>query len=352
MYNWKQTRTSTTASDNVFVIDNFDMPLLHSKRRIWVYLPPDYFLNTAKRYPTVYLQDGQNLFDKHTSYTGEWAIDNTMNDLFKAGDGGAIVIGIENASANRIYEYSPWVNPRMKQGGGGALYASFMVKTLKPFIDKHFRTLPERIHTAIGGSSMGALISMYTLWEYPEVFSKGFIFSPAFWFNTQLYAFIQNKEHKYDDTRLCFIAGRREGGRMEMMMNKVAHVLYAKGFSPERVSIKVHADGEHNEWYWRREFGQAYKWLFANNKHIDTHTYIHLEVLSQKEHNALFRIKNFKDTARVDVFNVKGKKRRTIKTTKAEFKINMNRWAKGSYFIVAYNEMYEVLGALRWFKNG
>src|SRR5690606_33431334 len=131
-------------------------------------LPPDYETST-KKYPVLYMQDGQNLFDNKTAYSGEWQIDETLNKLFSEGDYGAIVIGIDNGGEKRIDEYTPWNNP--KYGGGeGDLYMQFIAETLKPYVDSHYRTRPEKEYNALIGSSLGALISNYGGVKYRETF--------------------------------------------------------------------------------------------------------------------------------------------------------------------------------------
>ena len=137
---WEKTSENTsTAAKNVHLIsDSFLIPQLGRTRKIWIYLPPDYE-SGKKKYPVIYMQDGQNLFDNSTSFSGEWEIDETLNQLFSEGDYGAIVVGVDNGGSHRIDEYTPWKNSQYG-GGEGDLYSDFLAKTLKPFIDKHYRT--------------------------------------------------------------------------------------------------------------------------------------------------------------------------------------------------------------------
>ncbi|HNQ27702.1 MAG TPA: alpha/beta hydrolase-fold protein, partial [Aquaticitalea sp.] len=163
--------STSTATSNVQILDNsFFMPQLNRNRKIWIYLPLDYF-TTTKTYPVLYMQDGQNLFDAATSFAGEWEVDETLNQLYSEGDYGAIVVGIDNGGGERLNEYSPWNNPSYG-GGQGDLYMDFMVETLKPYIDANFRTKPQPQYNALIGSSMGALISTYGSVKFPEQFAK------------------------------------------------------------------------------------------------------------------------------------------------------------------------------------
>ncbi len=256
------TPKTNTASVNVkFLSENFSIPQLNTTRRIWIYLPPNYATST-KKYPVIYMQDAQNLFNDATSFSGEWKIDETLNQLFAEGNPDAIVVGIENGGAERLNEYSPWKND--KYGGGkGDAYTEFLVKTLKPFIDKSYRTLPQAKNTALIGSSMGGLISFYAGLKYPEKFGKLGIFSPSFWFDFKdLNFFVNKNSKKLKHTKFYFLAGKKESENMVSDIEKVIPVLIKKGVPEENIKTKFDEDGTHSESYWSREFGAAYLWLF------------------------------------------------------------------------------------------
>ena len=208
------------------------------------------------------MQDAQNLFNDATSFSGEWKIDETLNQLFAEGNPDAIVVGIENGGAERLNEYSPWKND--KYGGGkGDAYTEFLGKTLKPFIDKNYRTLPQAKNTALIGSSMGGLISFYAGLKYPEKFGKLGIFSPSFWFNFKdLNFFVNKNSKKLKHTKFYFLAGKKESENMVSDIEKVIPVLIKKGVPKENIKTKFDEDGTHSESYWSREFGAAYLWLF------------------------------------------------------------------------------------------
>jgi predicted alpha/beta superfamily hydrolase len=253
---------TTTNEVGVYIMsDAFFMPQLNRNRRIWVYLPPDYATST-KRYPVLYMQDGQNLFDPATSFSGEWQIDETLNALHAQGDYGCIVVGIDNGGASRIDEYSPWVNPQY--GGGEAdEYLDFLVNTLKPHIDQQYRTLPGRLTTGVGGSSMGSLFAQYALIERQDVFSKAAIFSPAFWFAGNASAQHVTTTGKIADVRTYFLAGGSEPAYVASDMNAVATAMTTAGFGANERTQLVVPGGQHSEWFWAQEFGEAYEWLFA-----------------------------------------------------------------------------------------
>jgi predicted alpha/beta superfamily hydrolase len=258
-----------TAAPNVQILDNaFYIPQLNRNRRIWLYLPPDY-QTTAKEYPVLYMHDGQNLFDQTTSFSGEWKVDESLNNLHAQGDWGCIVVGIDNGGQFRLDEYSPWINTQYG-GGQGDEYVEFIVNTLKPYIDANYRTLPGRNTTGIAGSSMGGLISMYALAEHQDVFSKAGVFSPAFWFADQESANHVASNPKQGNARVYFLAGADEEDNGNLSnyvvedMQAVADAMTLAGFDAGEKSFNVISDGKHSEWFWAREFPDAYEWLFAD----------------------------------------------------------------------------------------
>jgi hypothetical protein len=167
-----------TASPRVHIIDTaFEMPQLGRKRRVWLYLPPGY-AHSKKHYPVMYMHDGQNIFDNYTAAYGEWGVDEAADSLIKAGKPACIIVGIDNGP-QRLTEYNPYDNKDFGKGEGD-LYLDFIVKNLKPYIDKHYRTLPSNENTIIAGSSMGGLISYYAMLKYPEVLERVESFLPLF----------------------------------------------------------------------------------------------------------------------------------------------------------------------------
>ena len=143
----KNAPARSTIRGNVRKIEDFYIPQFKRKRNLWIYLPPDYE-TSKKTYPVLYMNDGQNLFDAATSAFGtEWEIDDSLEKLFieKKTDG-VIVVGIENGSSHRLTEYTPWefVHDGQTYVGEGNQYVEFLVDTLKPYIDKNYRTKPER----------------------------------------------------------------------------------------------------------------------------------------------------------------------------------------------------------------
>lgn len=252
----------STKSENVKIIsENFEIPQLNTTRRIWIYLPPDYE-KSNKKYSVMYLHDGQNLFDDATSYAGEWQIDESLNRIFKETGKSVIVIGIDNGGEKRIDELSTFKNEKYKAGGNGENYMKFIVETLKPYIDKNYRTKTSSKNTILGGSSLGALISVYGAVEYPETFSKILAFSSAFWFNSKEFNdWIKNENINLKHQKYYFIQGKYEDEGMDKETLQIIENLKLKGVKSKNIYFKEHEDGKHNEMYWRREFPAAFLWL-------------------------------------------------------------------------------------------
>ncbi|PKG99223.1 alpha/beta hydrolase [Paraglaciecola sp. MB-3u-78] len=249
-----------TATDSVQVLPyQFVMPELERQRSIRLYLPPSYQAS-EKRYPVIYMHDGQNLFDDMTAFAGEWGVDESLNQLAKNQGLEVIVVGIDNSADFRMNELSPWENKRFGEAQGKQ-YMDFIVDVVKPYIDTNFRTKADRLHTAIMGSSMGGLISHYGVHAYPEVFSKAGIFSPAYWYSQDVFSFTQLKKAPLD-ARLYVMYGDKEGDGMIADTDKMQRQLRQQGHPRQNMLFKRVLNGEHNEQLWRTEFTEAVQWLF------------------------------------------------------------------------------------------
>ncbi len=245
----------STAGKNVHIVDTaFYMPQLNRYRRIWIYLPPSYS-KTRKKFPVLYMQDGQNVFDNATSFSGEWGVDEAL-DTLSPSFGEMIVVAIDNGGVHRMSEYSPFDNEHAKAEGDA--YLEFIVEILQPYINKNFRTKKCWKHNFIAGSSMGALISYYALLKYPKKFGGAGIFSPSFWVNPQLIN-VDPQQAKKIKGKVYFFAGMQES---EQMVPDVLSVFeQVKKYSKAEITTVIRAEGKHSETTWREEFPEFYKWL-------------------------------------------------------------------------------------------
>lgn len=246
----------TTASKNVHILDTaFYMPQLDRHRRVWIYLP-DSYATTKKKYPVLYMQDGQNLFDHATASFGEWGVDEAL-DTLGSQCGEMIVVAVDHGGEKRINEYSPFDTEQYGKGEGDA-YVDFLVQTLMPYINSHYRTKRNARYTAIAGSSMGGLISLYAALKYPNRFGAAGIFSPAFWITPQIRDYAAKRAHKAKG-RMYFYAGGQESEAMVTDMLAIFDGLNNR--SKAKLKSRIRAEGRHSEETWREEFPEFCSWL-------------------------------------------------------------------------------------------
>ena len=179
--------------------------------------------------------------------------------MINKGKPATIVVSIDNGP-KRVNEYNPYDNTEYGQGEGEE-YVSFLVETLKPYVDKHFRTLPSKENTFIAGSSLGALISYYAMLRYPDVFGKGGFFSPAFWISPQINQLTDSLGSKING-QFFFYAGGSESETMIPYMQAIADKLGEN--SNALIYEMTDPAGKHNEQTWRKWFGEFYLWITGN----------------------------------------------------------------------------------------
>ncbi|MBI3140160.1 MAG: alpha/beta hydrolase [Sphingobacteriales bacterium] len=257
----------STAGAHVQILDTaFYSPQLKRTRRVWIYLPPHYSRN--KKYPVLYMHDGQNVFEDTTAYSGEWGVDEYLDSAITRP---CIVVAVDHGGAKRLNEYNPYNSERFGTGEGDA-YVDFIVKTLKPFIDKKYKPARGRNHTFIAGSSMGGLISMYAILKYPRVFGGAGVFSPAFWVAPGISQAIKKRGKKFKG-KLYLYAGMQEGETMVPLLLKAFEELTA--VSKAGIAVVIRNEGMHNETRWRQEFPLFYQWLTSPGtpSHFITNTF-------------------------------------------------------------------------------
>jgi len=240
-------------------------------RTVRVYLPPGYRTSTD-RYPVLYLQDGQNLFDVRTSFAGEWRVDETCDLLVESGQiRPLIVVGIDNGGSARVAEYTPW--PSNGSGGGGAAYLIDLITLLKPEIDRSYRTLSDRTQTFTGGSSLGGLISAYAGWAHDDVFGRVAAVSPSYWWDDDHLVGWAAAQGKPTLARFYQDMGTVESGEMTDRdgngiddyiddLRAMRAVALGQGFVEELDFRSIEAAGQsHNEAAWAQRFPALVTWL-------------------------------------------------------------------------------------------
>lgn len=256
---------------NIKVIEkSYEIPQLNRSRRVSAILPYDYY-ESDKKYRVLYLNDGQNLWDDDAPY-GNWNIDKSLRYMASVGLDDVIIIAIDHGGNKRISEYAPYPTERFGESQGN-LYIDFLINTLKPYIEKNFRVLPGRQNAGIGGSSMGALISLYAGVKYPEIYSKLLIFSPSLWIAPEMY----EETLKFlpaSPIKLYVYAGEHESKNHIANVMKLRQTLKENKSFAEKIKFKlsINPAGTHNEYYWSKEFPIALKWLyFDSNDKADEH---------------------------------------------------------------------------------
>jgi predicted alpha/beta superfamily hydrolase len=243
------------------VLEDVHSPELDNRRDVLVYLPPSYHRG-RRVYPVLYMQDGQNLFDPATSFAGDWGMGRTMAAAARRGLD-AIVVGVLNLGPERLNEYGPHRDQPAGGGGRGDAYASFLAHTLKPLVDRRFRTRVSREHTVIAGSSMGGLISLHALFRHPETFGAAAALSPSLWFaGGAIFSDIEGA--RYVPARIYLDIGALEGSEHVENARRMRDLLLAKGYRlGQDVRYLESRSGRHDERSWGRRFAGALPFLLA-----------------------------------------------------------------------------------------
>ncbi len=246
------------------LLENVWSPQLRNHRNLVVYLPPSYE-SSERRYPVIYMQDGQNLFDRATSFAEEWGVDRVMDTASQDGIE-AVVVGIANVKGQRFEEYSPFRDERLG-GGHGDGYLDFVLETVKPSIDAAFRTLEEPAATGILGSSMGGLISLYAYFRHPEAFDFAGVMSPAIWFaDRAILRYLATTSRQRG--RLYIDTGTLEGSAAVQGLKRMRALLLEKGYRGGRDLVCViEKGGRHDESAWGRRLQKAVGFLLDPRRH-------------------------------------------------------------------------------------
>ncbi|MCD8109907.1 MAG: alpha/beta hydrolase [Clostridiales bacterium] len=227
-----------------------------TRRRVWLYLPESYTYNDDRHYPVLYMFDGQNIFfDEDATFGKSWG----MNDFMEATGTDLIIAAVEcshSSDHGRLSEYSPYDFSERTIGtieGKGAVTMDWLTGVFKPYIDAHYRTLPDRTHTFIAGSSMGGLMSIFALLHYNGVFSRAAALSPSLFIAPSASEEMIRSSHPAPDTILYMDYGTKEMGkglRMRRAFGKTASLLLEKGVL---LDARIVPGGEHCEACWEQQ---------------------------------------------------------------------------------------------------
>jgi predicted alpha/beta superfamily hydrolase len=247
------------------VLRNFRSRFLPDARDISIYLPEAYRAQPRRRFPVFYLHDGQNLFDGRTSYVVNrtWRAHEAADILTRAGlIEPLILVGIANTGVRRMAEYTPTRDPKLG-GGEGARYGRLLVEDLKPLIDRRFRTLPNPENTALGGSSLGGLITLALGLEYPDIFGKLAVISPSIWWDNRSLLTLVNEIRSKPALKIWLDMGTAEGLRHLRDADLLHRRLIMRGWR-DGVDLKyLRAPGAvHDEDAWAARFEQVLRFLF------------------------------------------------------------------------------------------
>jgi len=233
-------------------------PQLRNHRAIDVYLPASYG-SSRRRYPVLYLHDGQNLSDPATAFAGTWELERALGDLAAVGVE-MIVVGVHNIGVGRLDEYGPFEEPRYG-GGAGERYLRYLTDTVKPRVDARYRTRPDRRSTVIVGSSMGGLISLYAFFAAPRVFGSVGALSPSIWFgNRGLLDYVAGRAAPRG--RIYLDVGTDEGAETLRNARALVRLLRVKGYHPGRTLRYIEATGhQHRESDWAQRLPGALSFL-------------------------------------------------------------------------------------------
>ena len=224
-------------------------------RKAYIYLPESYEKEPQKRYPVMYMFDGHNVFfDEDATFGKSWGMNKFMEESKKE----LIIVGVEcNHEGNkRLVEYAPFNYENSEHGkikGKGSVYMNWLVKTLKPYIDENYRTLPDRLNTIIAGSSMGGLIAMYAVCTYNHVFQRAACLSPSLWVSPGRVLEMVARAHIRRDTTVYMDYGALEifnHAANEEAMISTAHLLLTKRVN---LAMRVVPDGTHSEASWEKQ---------------------------------------------------------------------------------------------------
>ncbi len=253
------------SSPNLVKHEQFPSRFLRNQRDLIVYLPPGYDAQPLRRFPVLYLHDGQNLFDGATSFIPgmDWHVGQTADQWIQEGRvEPLIIVGIYNAGKQRLGEYTP-TRARKLGGGRANRYAKFLLEEVRPFIHSQYRAQDGAENTGIGGSSLGGLVSLYLGLRQPRIFGKIAALSPSVWWNERVILRFAATASLKPLPRIWVDIGTREGPRIVDDVERFRDILIGKGWQLDQNLHYERVEGaEHNEAAWALRVGPFLRFLF------------------------------------------------------------------------------------------
>lgn len=240
---------------------------LPDARDLIVYLPPGYDRHSERRYPVLYLHDGQNLFDGQTSYIPgkTWQVREHADAAIEAGMvEPLLIVGIYNTGNRRLAEYTPDRDWRMG-GGEAGNYGLLLTRELMPWIATRYRIRREPEATGLGGSSLGGLATLYIGLRYPQVFGRLAVLSPSVWWNCKsILRYVRARSAEIAERpRIWLDVGDSEGQHTAENARQLARRLTAGGWLlGETLRFEVVQGGTHDEASWALRVRPMLRFLF------------------------------------------------------------------------------------------
>jgi predicted alpha/beta superfamily hydrolase len=245
-------------------------------RDVIVFLPPGYDAEPERRYPALYLHDGQNLFDGATAFVKgqDWRVDDTAEALIREGSiDPLIIVGIYNAGAHRVDEYTPTRDRRQRAGGDADAYGRMLTSELKPFIDRTYRTQPGPANTGLGGSSLGGLVTLYLGLRHPDVFGKLAVLSPSVWWDDRVILKTIRQTPIDPRLKIWLDIGTLEGGKTVREARALRDELVRAGW---KLGVDLQyseiPEAGHNEAAWAARVDPFLRFLFPVKKALPRRT--------------------------------------------------------------------------------
>jgi len=276
----RQELKPTRVADNPSVtgdlrLHEFRSRVFHNTRMLRVWLPAEYDAasNINRQYPVLYLNDGQNLFDRATAFAGvEWEVDETADNLIREKIiPPLIIVGIDNAQTERMKEFLPYrtlqppiLRPR------GRLYPEFLMREIMPFVSERYRIARGPENTGLGGSSLGALISLYTVVKHPGIFRRLLLESPSLYI-AQRRILKASRNCRQWPEKIYVGIGTREAGREDKDrqvvddVRELERILKGTALDGRRLAVRIDEGATHSERDWARRFPEALTFLFGSS---------------------------------------------------------------------------------------